>query len=102
MKFLQLTDVEKGGETAFPQAGVRSQPKKGSAIFWYNMYSSGEEDVYTQHGSCPIIFGQKLGKNIRMKCVKHFGVFLTFQPYDLHSGDAVDPLRGPESFTMSE
>ena len=59
----QLNDVQKGGETAFAQAGVRATPKRGSAVFWYNMLSSGDRDELTYHGGCPVIFGEKFRKN---------------------------------------
>ena len=65
--FFQLTNVEKGGETAFARSGVRNAPKKGSAIFWYNLLSSGGRDNDTFHGACPVIFGEKLGSNAALK-----------------------------------
>ena len=60
---LQLSDVTEGGGTAFSQGGVRISPKKGSAIFWHSLYSSGDADEMTWHGSCPVIFGEKIGKS---------------------------------------
>lgn len=51
----------KGGETAFSQAGVYVTPKKGSALLWYNLLSSGSRDDLAYHGGCPVIFGEKRG-----------------------------------------
>lgn len=62
--FAQLSDVDDGGGTAFSQAGVHVTPKKGSAIFWYNLQSSGHEDKFAWHGACPVIFGEKIGNPI--------------------------------------
>ena len=39
-----LTDVEKGGGTAFINANVLVQPKKGSGVFWWNLDQYGERD----------------------------------------------------------
>ena len=32
--FLYLSDVEEGGETAFPSLGIKVEPKKGKAVLW--------------------------------------------------------------------
>ena len=58
---LQLSDVERGGNTAFPMAGVAAKPVKGSAVYWYNLLSSGERDNRTWHGACPVVLGEKWG-----------------------------------------
>ena len=39
-----LTDVEKGGGTAFINANVLVQPRKGSGVFWWNLDQYGERD----------------------------------------------------------
>ena len=62
----QLSDGVNGGGSVFPQAGVHVLPKRGSAIFWYNVQSSGELDDYTWHGECPVIFGVKWGKELQL------------------------------------
>jgi hypothetical protein len=36
----QLSDVEIGGYTVFPYIGVRADPVKGTAIFWYRYVDS--------------------------------------------------------------
>ncbi|CAG7786992.1 unnamed protein product [Allacma fusca] len=54
-----LSDVERGGGTAFPRLGVVTSPIKGSAIFWYNMMSDGKPDLLSLHGGCPVLYGNK-------------------------------------------
>ena len=48
--------------TAFPGAFLSIQPREGSAIFWYNMKSSGEPDLDVTKGECPLIHGVKWGE----------------------------------------
>ncbi|KAM7359477.1 prolyl 4-hydroxylase subunit alpha-2 [Cochliomyia hominivorax] len=60
---IYLSDVEQGGGTAFPILKLHLKPKKGSAVFWYNLHASGERDSRTQHGACPIIVGSKWVQN---------------------------------------
>ena len=58
----QLSNVPKGGGTAFSQAGVHVTPKNGSAIFWPTLLRSGDVNERTWHGACSVIFGEKTGK----------------------------------------
>nr|XP_026690744.1 prolyl 4-hydroxylase subunit alpha-1-like [Ciona intestinalis] len=60
---IYLSDVEVGGRTAFVNAGVSAKPIKGSAVFWYNVFPSGEPDLRTYHGACPVAFGNKWAGN---------------------------------------
>ncbi|CAG7834023.1 unnamed protein product, partial [Allacma fusca] len=57
-----ITDVEKGGETAFATTGVKVTPRRRSAILWYNRFTDGTLDKSTDHGSCHVIFGEKWGQ----------------------------------------
>jgi len=54
-----LSEVRKGGATAFLYPEVAVAPVKGSAVFWYNLLPSGERDVVTLHAACPVILGGK-------------------------------------------
>lgn len=56
---LKLSDVEKGGATAFPYLSIRVAPRKGSAVFWYNLKQSGDDDYITRHAACPVLLGSK-------------------------------------------
>jgi prolyl 4-hydroxylase len=59
-----LSDVTKGGYTAFPRLGVFSPPEKGSALFWHNIKRSGWSDMAMLHGGCPVLYAlmNRLGK----------------------------------------
>jgi len=54
-----LSDVIKGGATAFPKLGVSVFPERGAAAFWYNLRRSGRGDARTLHGGCPVAYGAK-------------------------------------------
>ncbi|CAG7717302.1 unnamed protein product [Allacma fusca] len=54
-----LQQPELGGQTAFPQSRVATQPIKGSAVFWYDLLDDGSVDGTTFHGACPVVYGRK-------------------------------------------
>ncbi|XP_066971753.1 LOW QUALITY PROTEIN: prolyl 4-hydroxylase subunit alpha-1-like [Macrobrachium rosenbergii] len=54
-----LSDVEAGGRTAFPKAGVSVTPVKGSAAFWFNLLRNGKLNPRSGHGGCPVLLGHK-------------------------------------------
>lgn len=65
-----MSDVEIGGATVFTEVGVASQPKKGSAVFWYNLHRNGKIDLDTEHAGCPVLRGNKWVAN---KWIRAFG-----------------------------
>ena len=50
-----------GGRTVFPRIGAGIPPVAGSAVFWYNLFPSGDADQLTLHGACPVLYGTKWG-----------------------------------------
>uniref|UniRef100_A0A3Q1APP1 procollagen-proline 4-dioxygenase n=1 Tax=Amphiprion ocellaris TaxID=80972 RepID=A0A3Q1APP1_AMPOC len=58
-----MSDVPAGGATVFTEVSVTIWPIKGTAVFWYNLYPSGEGDNRTQHAACPVLVGSKWVSN---------------------------------------
>ncbi|CAM8980439.1 unnamed protein product [Rhodiola kirilowii] len=64
---MYLSNVEKGGETVFPNALEKlSQPKdetvkplKGDALLFFSLHLNATTDENSLHGSCPVIEGEK-------------------------------------------
>lgn len=56
---LYLTTVEQGGETHFPEMGIKFQPIKGNVVLFYNILPDGEVDLRTLHASLPVESGEK-------------------------------------------
>lgn len=63
--FLYLSDVEEGGETAFPDLGISVKPKKGKALLWPSVLDEFPDriDHRTQHEARPVIKGKKYAAN---------------------------------------
>ena len=77
---LYLSDVEYGGETAFPESrdwlhpaetwadgryspcgrkGVSVKPKKGRALLFYHLDGQGQPSRFSMHTGCPVLEGVK-------------------------------------------
>ncbi|KAL1460907.1 hypothetical protein WDU94_012843 [Cyamophila willieti] len=54
-----LSDVQLGGATIFPFFNLTVPARKGKAIFWYNIHTSGENDFRMAHAACPVLLGYK-------------------------------------------
>jgi prolyl 4-hydroxylase len=54
-----LNDVEEGGATWFPQAGVRVVPKRGTLLVWNNMNADGSPNPMTLHEGTAVADGVK-------------------------------------------
>ncbi|KXJ81467.1 hypothetical protein RP20_CCG019431 [Aedes albopictus] len=76
-KVSKMSDVTRGGATVFPKLNFALEARKGSAVFWYNLHSSGNLDYSTLHGACPVLIGEKWvankwirerGQEFRRKC----------------------------------
>jgi prolyl 4-hydroxylase len=56
---IYLNDPEGGGETEFPELGLKVTPKRGRAVVWNNLRRSGEGNMATRHQSLPVTGGTK-------------------------------------------
>ncbi|MFT3734220.1 MAG: 2OG-Fe(II) oxygenase [Rhodocyclaceae bacterium] len=56
---IYLNDVEQGGETHFPDAGIAVTPRKGSAVYFQYCNAAGQIDPLTRHAGKPVIAGEK-------------------------------------------
>ena len=57
MVFLNAPD--EGGQTAFPDAGLKIAPRAGNLLTWNNMDATGRPNPFTLHQGCPVLAGSK-------------------------------------------
>jgi prolyl 4-hydroxylase len=54
-----LNDVEEGGATWFPRAGIRFKPRRGMLVIWNNMSPDGSPNYDTLHEGMRVVAGTK-------------------------------------------
>lgn len=54
---MYLREPERGGETTFPDLGMRFMPRRGSALFF--SYEQPDPRTRTLHGGAPVLAGEK-------------------------------------------
>ena len=54
-----LNDVERGGETVFPDVGLSVLPRKGNAVYFEYSNSRGQLDRRSLHAGAPVLAGEK-------------------------------------------
>ncbi|MBU8976098.1 2OG-Fe(II) oxygenase [Lysobacter sp. MMG2] len=54
-----LNEVEAGGQTEFPVAGLQVQPRPGRAVIFDNLHPDGSPDVDSLHAGLPVEHGVK-------------------------------------------
>jgi prolyl 4-hydroxylase len=56
---IYLNDVEAGGETVFPDAGLRITPQRGNGLYFESSNSRGQLDRQSFHAGNPVLAGEK-------------------------------------------
>ncbi|KAL3629296.1 putative prolyl 4-hydroxylase 7 [Castilleja foliolosa] len=98
---MYLSNVEKGGETVFPDSDVKQpkgddwsdcakqgyavKPEKGDALLFFSLHPNATTDPTSLHGSCPVIEGEKWS-GTKWIHVRSFDK----PSHDFSSGDCVD------------
>lgn len=67
--YLNTLPADAGGETEFTKLGIKSKPKKGDSIFWYNQdFKTGEMLPMTEHRGNPVLTDTvKYGLNVWLR-----------------------------------
>lgn len=77
---MYLNSVEEGGETEFPEIGLKVRPEQGSALLFFNVDFTNRPDYKTLHASIPVIRGEKW--------------VATKWMYERHCFESTDPAAG--------
>lgn len=56
---MYLNDVEAGGGTGFPEAGLTVAARKGGAVYFRNLDATGQPDRRSLHAGLPVLAGEK-------------------------------------------
>ncbi|SAK39900.1 2OG-Fe(II) oxygenase superfamily protein [Caballeronia temeraria] len=56
---LYLNEVERGGDTTFPDIGLAIHPRRGSALYFEYVNELGQSDPKTLHAGTPVEQGEK-------------------------------------------
>lgn len=56
---LYLNEVERGGDTTFPDVGLAFHPRRGSALYFEYVNELGQSDPKTLHAGTPVAEGEK-------------------------------------------
>ena len=56
---LFLNEPEGGGQTAFPQAGIKVTPRAGNLLTWNNLDPAGQPNPFSLHQGMPVTAGVK-------------------------------------------
>lgn len=59
-----LNDDFVGGETWFPEIGMKIKPRRGSAILFPNLDAHNEPLLYSAHSGMPVVEGTKFAMNV--------------------------------------
>ena len=86
-----MTDVQAGGRTIFPQAGISVKPEEGKALFWYNVGTRSNFDSRIFHLGCPVMYGNKWIANKWIKLLPQFQNFPSWRRYLYYT--TVDPYK---------
>ena len=56
---IYMSEVQAGGHTVFPNAGISVKPESGSALYWFNTEAQMTYDSRVYHLGCPVLYGNK-------------------------------------------